>query len=147
MDSIIMNLSVNDLLMLNDFQRIAKEAQNAYELIAKKYANSFGIGTKEIEVYERVETEYSGYGVLTIDGVFKYHDNWWGGRDWEIKVSSPDGIFHIFRLQYLYNMLDVFRRNGDENTAKTIEEMVKGSDESITSVAYAINDWIKQIKG
>ena len=142
----LMNLTVNDLLMFSDLQREAKDAQDAYEVIKRKYANAFGLGTKEIMVYEKVETEYSGVGYLTIDGVFKYHDNWWGGRNWEVDVSNPDKIFEVFRLHYLFGLIDVFERNGDEYTVNKIKEMVRGVDETITSVSFAISDWVKQIK-
>ena len=80
---------------------LAKEAFKASELIKKHFDSAFGIDKKEIHVYHTESFgEYYGDGYLTIDGVFKYHDNWWGGREYQFACDA-DGIYRMLRSCYL----------------------------------------------
>ena len=97
----IMQMTAQELTLLDDFTKLAKEALEAAELINKHFNSAFGISKREIEVY-RTESfgEYYGYGYLSIDGIFRYHDNWWGGREYAFSCDS-DGIFKMLRSCYL----------------------------------------------
>lgn len=97
----IMNLSAQEIVLISVFADLAKEAFKASELIKKHFDSAFGIGKKEIHVYHTESFgEYYGDGYLTIDGVFKYHDNWWGGRDYQFACDA-DGIYRMLRSCYL----------------------------------------------
>ena len=87
--------------MLQTLAKLAAEAKDAAEKIAANFKHSFGIGHSEIEVF-RTEScsEYYGYGYLSIDGHFRYRDNWWGGREYTFKADM-DGIYKMFRSAYL----------------------------------------------
>ncbi len=97
----IFEMSAQEILLLSDFAKLAKEASEASKLISKKFDKAFGIGKREIQVYYTESCgEYYGYGYLSIDGVFKYHDNWWGGRTYEFRCDT-EGIFKMLRSSYL----------------------------------------------
>ena len=97
----LMNLSATELVMFKKFTELAEEATIASEAISKKFSNSFGIGKSEIPVFHTESFgEYYGDATLTIDGVWKYSDNWGGGNNYEIPCT-PDGIFKCYRAYYL----------------------------------------------
>ena len=103
----IMKMSAQELILVKVFAELAEEAFKAEKLIKEHFDSAFGIGKKEIHVYHTESFgEYSGDGYLTIDGVFKYHDNWWGGRDYEFSCDA-EGIYRMLRSCYLReNKLD-----------------------------------------
>ena len=97
----IMNLSAEELVLIDTLKELAKEAIEASKLIEEKFNSSFGIKQKEIHVYHTESFgEYYGDGFLTIDGIFKYHDNWWGGRDYSFSCDTSD-IYKMLRSCYL----------------------------------------------
>ena len=97
----LMSMSAREIILFGALTELAKEAVEAEELIKKHFDRAFGIGKTQIEVYHTESCgEYYGYGYLTIDGVFKYHDNWWSGRDYEFRVDA-DGIYKMLRSCYL----------------------------------------------
>ena len=96
----LMSMSAQEIILFGALTELAKEAAEAEELIKKHFDCAFGIGKTQIEVYHTESSEYYGDGYLTIDGVFKYHDNWWGGRDYEFRVDA-DGIYKMLRSCYL----------------------------------------------
>ena len=97
----ILALSVSELSLFNELTKLAEEASHAVEVINANFSNAFGIGKKEIHVFSTESCgEYYGDGYLTIDGIFKYHDNWWGGRDWSV-TCTPDGIYKMLRANLL----------------------------------------------
>ena len=76
----IMALSAQEIMLVDIFVGLAKEARAAEDLIKKHFDSAFGIGKCEIRVYHTESCgEYYGDGYLTVDGVFKYHDNWRSG--------------------------------------------------------------------
>ena len=97
----IMKMSAQELIMIEKLVELSKEAIEASNLIKEQFKNSFGIENKEIHVFSTESFgEYYGDGYLTVDGIFKYHDNWWGGRDYSFSIA-PDDIYHMFRSCYL----------------------------------------------
>ena len=99
----IMKMSAQELVLVRTFVELAEEAIEASKAIAEHFESAFGINKKEIHVYHTESFgEYYGDGYLTIDGIFKYHDNWWGGRDYQF-MCNPDGIYHMLRSCYLRN--------------------------------------------
>ena len=142
----IMDFTVNDFMMFEDFGRLAKEAQDAYNLISRAYTDCFGLGKKEIKVITRMDSEYDGYGYLTVDGMFKYHDNWWGGRDWTVDCSGPDGIFKVFKYAYIDQLRELYSRNGDNGFVRELESMVPNHDSNLYMVAPYLRAWITQVK-
>lgn len=103
----IMAMSAQEIVLIKVFAELAEEAFKAEQLIKEHFDSSFGLGKKEIHVYHTESFgEYYGDGHLTIDGVFKYHDNWWGGRDYQFSCDA-DGIYRMLRSCYLRkNKLD-----------------------------------------
>lgn len=97
----IMKMSAQEIVLVKVFSDMAQEAFKAAELIKKHFNSAFGIDNKKIHVYHTESFgEYYGDGYLTIDGIFKYHDNWWGGRDYQFSCDA-DGIYRMFRSCYL----------------------------------------------
>lgn len=108
----IMNLSAEELVLIDTLKKLAKEAIEASKLITEKFNSSFGIKKKEIHIFHTesfgkyyiFNTEsfgqYYGDAFLTIDGIFKYHDNWWGGRDYSFSCDTS-GIYKMLRSCYL----------------------------------------------
>lgn len=97
----IMNMSAKEIVLINVFANLAQEAIEASELIQKHFANAFGINKSEIQVYHTESCgEYYGDGYLNINGIFSYHDNWWGGRDYKFSCDA-DGIYRMLRSCYL----------------------------------------------
>lgn len=103
----IMKMSAKEIVLINTFAQLAEEAFEAEKLIKEHFDSAFGLGKKEIKVYHTESFgEYYGDGYLTIDGIFKYHDNWWGGRDYEFSCDA-EGIYRMLRSCYLKkNQLD-----------------------------------------
>lgn len=127
-------MRVQDFINLQKFHELAHEAIEAERIIQKAFMESFGIGKEKIEVYHTESFgEYYGDATLSIDGKWHFHDNWWGGRDWEIDVTA-DGIFELFREAYyiensLPHKMDLantpathFRRFIEETKAKLNSE-------------------------
>ena len=97
----ILALSVSELKLLSELTALAEEAVHAAEVVKENFGNAFGIGKKEIHVFSFESCgEYYGDGYLTIDGIFKYHDNWLGGRNWSVSCT-PDEIYKMFRSDLL----------------------------------------------
>lgn len=97
----IMKLSAKEICLLSDLADLAKEAFEAERLIKTHYNSAFGIDNKTIPVYHTESCgEYYGDGYLTIDGTFKYQDNWWGGREYQFNCDA-DGIYRMLRSCYL----------------------------------------------
>ena len=98
----IMKMSAQEIVLVKVFSNLAEEAFNAERVIQEYFGEkAFGLGQKEIHVYHTEScSEYYGDGFLTIDGVFKYQDNWWGGRKYEFPCNA-DGIYEMLRSCYL----------------------------------------------
>lgn len=97
----IMEMSAQELVLLADLVTLAEEAHASEKLINEHFSEAFGITKREIHVYHTESCgEYYGNGYLTIDGIFKYHDNWWGGRSYEFSCNA-EGIYKMLRSCYL----------------------------------------------
>ena len=97
----IMTMSAQEIILVSTFADLAKEAFEAEQLIKEHFSCSFGIGKQEIEVYHTESFgEYYGDGYLTIDGIFTYRDNWWGGRSYQFRADA-EGIYQMLRSCYL----------------------------------------------
>ncbi|MBR6252252.1 MAG: hypothetical protein IKR04_00150 [Clostridia bacterium] len=100
----IMQMSAQEIVLMNAFAKLAEEAFMAEKTIKDYYGEkAFGLGEKEIHVFHTESCdEYYGDGYITIDGVFKYQDNWWGGRSYEFSCNA-EGIYQMLRSCYLRN--------------------------------------------
>lgn len=97
----LMDMSAQEIVLLSTFAELAKEALEAARLIREHYSTGFGIGNREIEVFQTESCgEYYGNGYLNVDGVFRYRDNWGGGREYSFNCDA-DGIYHMLRSSYL----------------------------------------------
>lgn len=97
----IMAMSAQEIVLVKMFSELAEEAFRAEKLIKEHFNSSFGLGKKEIHVYHTESFgEYYGDGYLTVDGVFKYQDNWWGGRNYEF-LCDAENIYRMLRSCYL----------------------------------------------
>lgn len=97
----LMNMSAQEIVLLSTFAELAKEALEAARLIREHYSTGFGIGNREIEVYQTESCgEYYGHGYLNVDGVFRYTDNWGNGREYSFNCDA-DGIYRMLRSCYL----------------------------------------------
>ena len=118
----IFELSAQDLIFFEDFSKLAREAETASKLILEKFKTGFGPGNTEILVYHN-ETfgEYFADGYLSIDGTFRYQDNWWGGRTCSFRCDQ-EGIFKMLRSCYLRRkkMSDL---DSEKDVIAEIEEM------------------------
>lgn len=95
-----MALTFEDYLHLPELTKIAKFADKAEKAI-KNHSFKFGIGNSEVEVLNGNNYgEYYYSATLSIDGTWKYHDNWWGGRDFQMKCTGEE-IFEAFKAQLL----------------------------------------------
>ena len=101
MNATLNSMTVQDFLNLPKFIELAKEAQEAEHLIKNAFSNSFGIEKNEIHVYHVTRHgEYCGDATLGVDGIWRYSDNWGGGRTWTIRVDA-DSIFKMLKAAYL----------------------------------------------
>jgi hypothetical protein len=97
----LMAMSAREVSMLSIFAELAQEAINAAQAIEAHFSTGFGIGNREIEVYQTESCgEYYGHGYLNVDGVFRYTDNWAGGREYSFNCDA-DGIYRMLRSCYL----------------------------------------------
>ncbi len=89
----IMNLSVDQIILLNELVSVAKEAKEASQMIYQAYQNAFGIGKDKVEVWsDDCNAEY-----LTHDGVWQAR---YLHQTYDVKCS-PDEIYQYFRAEYL----------------------------------------------
>lgn len=88
-------MEFRDYLLMPIKMKFAEFAEKAEKTIKEKYKESFGIGNQEIQVYSTFCSDCSSVASLTIDGVWKWHDDWCGGRNYEIKCTAED-IFENF---------------------------------------------------
>ena len=89
----IMNLSVDQIILLNDLVSVAKEAKEESKMIYQAYKNAFGIGENTIEVWsDDYNAEY-----LTHDGVWQAR---YLHQTYDVKCS-PNEIYQLFRGEYL----------------------------------------------
>ena len=142
----IMDFTVNDFMLFEAFGRLAKEADDAFDIITDAYTDCFGLGKKEVRVFTRTDTDYDGVGYLTVEGMFKYHDNWWGGRDWTIDCSNPDGIFKVLKCAYIQVLRELHSRRGNNTFVKELDSMVPSNDRDLYMVAPYLRAWIQQVK-
>lgn len=95
-------MTAKELIELEQLQKLAHEATDAYNLITTTFSSSFGVNQTSISVYDISDhDEYYGYAHLTSDGKWIYHDNWWGGRDGIIDCRNAETIYAKLRDDYL----------------------------------------------
>ena len=91
-------MEFKDYLLMPIKIKFANFADKAEKAINAKYKESFGIGNREISVYSEFHSENSCNAVLSIEGVWKWHDEWWGGRNYEVKCTAEDIFNHFVNL-------------------------------------------------
>ena len=103
----ILKLSSREVRLLGKLCEIAEEAHEASILIQQKFQTKFGIGKREILVFSVNQfDEYYGNGYLSVDGIFRYEDNWWGGREWSTGIDEQS-IFELYRAELLKQLDDL----------------------------------------
>ena len=129
----IMRMSAKEVVLVSVFAQLAEEAFKAEKLIKEHFDRAFGLGQKEIHVYHTESCgEYYGDGYLTIDSVFKYHDNWWGGRDYKFSCDA-EGIYRMLRSCYLRkNQLDALETERFECQIEHIDGYFREFIEKLT---------------
>lgn len=88
-------MEFKDYLLMPIKIKFAKFADKAEKAIKENYKASFGIGNQEIQVYSEYNSDDHCTAILTIQGLWKYHDEWWGGRNYELTCTAED-IFDKF---------------------------------------------------
>jgi hypothetical protein len=88
-------MEFKDYLLMPIKTKVANFADKAEKAIAANYNESFGIGNQKIKVYSASNSDNSCVAMLTISGVWMWHDEWWGGRNYEVKCTAED-IFNQF---------------------------------------------------
>ena len=89
----IMNLSVDQIILLNELVLVAKEAKEVSQMIHQAYKNAFDIGEDKVKVWsDDCNAEY-----LTHEGVWQARYLY---QTYDIKCS-PDEIYPYFRAEYL----------------------------------------------
>ena len=97
----IMRMSVKELVLIDAFTDLAREASFAEKVINKNFKNSFGVGQKELQVFcAECDEGYYGECFLSIDGFFRYHDTLHECEIYEFS-SDAEGIYRMFRSCYL----------------------------------------------
>ena len=91
-DSTLLGLTTEEIFLLGDFVKLAKEAKEASELIAKKY--KFEGDCKKIQVYNDGHNEE----FVTSDGF--WHGVYLGVE--YLQECSIEEIYKLYRDQYLY---------------------------------------------
>lgn len=89
-------MEFKDYLHLQILCKFAEFADKAEKGIKQNYKTAFGIGNQEIQVYNVYHSECSTTAMLTSQGVWKWHDTWWGGRNYEV-VCNGEEIFENFK--------------------------------------------------
>lgn len=139
----IEKLTVDELLRLEKYLELAHEAKEAEELIRKRYENSFGIGNTEIDVYSTDSFgEYYGNATLSINGIWHYHDNWWGGRDWKVEISA-NGIFTLLKEAYLNEIGELKPLSIEDMFDETV---YRPKYENVDTVCQCFRGFIEKIK-
>ena len=88
-------MEFKDYLLMPIKIKFAEFADKAEKAIKANYKASFGIGNQEIQVYSESNSDDCCTATLTFQGLWKYHDEWWGGRNYEITCTGED-IFNNF---------------------------------------------------
>lgn len=97
----IYELTVSELKDLQVLFKLADEASEASEIIKKQFSSAFGIGNTVIDVYSVNNfDEYYGDASLSIDGTWKYSDNWGGHNEWKLDCSSEETIYRFLMEAY-----------------------------------------------
>lgn len=98
----IYEMKASEIRDLRKLFELADEAAEAATIIKQRYSSAFGIGCTEIDVYS-VDNfgEYYGNASLSINGIWKYSDNWGGHNEWKLDCSSEETIYRFFVEAYL----------------------------------------------
>ncbi len=89
----IMEMTVDQILLINELAEVAKEAKEAAEAINRAYAHAFGIGEDRIEVW----SDSNNFEYLTHDGVWQAR---YLHQTYDVKCTA-DEIFKYFRAEYM----------------------------------------------
>ena len=97
----IMAMSAQEIVLRQDVFRTGWRSVQSWKTHQRTLQQFVWLGKKEIHVYHTESFgEYYGDGYLTVDGVFKYQDNWWGGRNYEF-LCDAENIYRMLRSCYL----------------------------------------------
>ncbi|MBO5178743.1 MAG: hypothetical protein J6B87_00125 [Clostridia bacterium] len=128
----IMSLEVQEMAIMDELQAVAKEAIQAAEIVNRAYSNAFGICQKRVHVYHtEAFGEYYGDAELSNEGVWYYHDNWWGGRNWQVECTA-EGIYKCYRAYLLRD--------------QKMDASIPRDELRLAEVAGHFRDFVKELK-
>ena len=110
-------MEYKDYLLMPIKMKIAEFADKAEKAIKENYKNKFGIGESEIKVFKSVRSENTSYATLTFEGKWRWKDEWWGGRKYEVTCKGEE-IFNCF-VQLVEN------ENVDNTTECALNDFIK----------------------
>ena len=91
-------MEFKDYLLMPIKIRFAEFANKAEKAIKENYKEAFGIGNQEISVYSESNSDNSCDATLTSQGLWKWHDEWWSGRNYEVNCTGEDIFSHFVNL-------------------------------------------------
>ena len=125
----ILKHSVYEMAIMDELQAVAKEAIQAAEIIYKAYSSGFGICQKRIHVYHtEAFGEYEGDAELSNEGIWYYHDNWVGGRNWQVECTA-EGIYKCYRAELM--------------RAKDMKSALPRAEQELAEVAGYFREFVK----
>ena len=128
--SSILNISVYEMAILDKLIKVACEAIRAAEIIKNTYSNAFGIGKTKVHVYHTESFgEYYGDAELSIEGIWRYSDNWGGGNNWQVSIT-PEGIYKCLRAAVLKK--------------HEMEDQLTQEERHLADVAYYFRDFVEK---
>ncbi len=117
----IMNMTVDQILMLNGLVPVAKEAKDASDIIIKAFEKAFGINEDKIMVWS--DRDDYNHEYLTHDGIWQAR---YLHQTYDVKCT-PDEIFKYFRAEYLIRngYAQRISKNGCLTEEGKLEEVVR----------------------
>ena len=127
-------MEFEDYLIMPIKIKIAEFADKAEKAIKESYKEAFGIEIKEIEVFKDVRSENTSTAKLTIEGKWRWSDEWWGGRTYEIICNG----------NYIFNCFVHFMESEKDNTIEcALRDFIKWV---ISLPAWKANFDVKELK-
>ena len=90
-EEIIMNITVNEILLQARLAELAREALEAYEVITKAFDNSFGLGKKRFQCYCSYFGDIHRSAYISVDGIWEFHTEYYSSKTFNVTLT-PDGI-------------------------------------------------------
>ena len=89
----ILKLTVEEIIVINGLEEVAREAKEDSEIIHKAYNNTFGIGVEKVEVW----SDGNNYEYLTHEGIWQAR---YIHQSYDVKVEA-NFIFDYYKSEWL----------------------------------------------